>query len=43
MASITKPLASTIEVVDGGKVIIMHKLGGMIKRVNSSTEKDILN
>ena len=43
VASSTKPLASTNEMVDGGNLIIMHKTGGMIKRVNASTEKDILD
>ena len=43
VADITKPLASTNEMVDGGNVIIMHKAGGMIKRVSASTEADILN
>ena len=43
VASITKPLASTNEMVDGGNVIITHKLVGMIERVGASTEKDILN
>ena len=43
VASITKPLASTNEMVDGGNVIIMHKEGGMIKRVSASTEKEILD
>ena len=42
-ANITKPLASTNEMVDGGDLIIMHKLGGMIKRVSASIESDILS
>ena len=41
-ASITKPPASTNEMVDGGKLIIMQKLGGMIKRVSASTASDVL-
>ena len=40
VASITKPLASTNETLDGGNLIIMRKLGGVIKSVSASTEKD---
>ena len=43
VANITKPLASTSEMAHGTNLIIMHNLGCMIKRVNASTESDILN
>ena len=43
MTSVTKPLASTNEMVGGGNKIIVHKQGGMNDKASASTEEEILN
>ena len=33
VADVTKPLAATNEMVDGGNMVIMHRRGGVVKSV----------
>ena len=41
VAEITKPLASVTEMVDSGNLVIMHKTGGIVKRLSPDTERKI--
>jgi hypothetical protein len=41
VAAITKPLASVTEMVDSGNIVIMHKTGGIVKRLSPDTERKI--
>ena len=34
VAEITKPLASITEIVESGDLVIMHKTGGIVKRLS---------
>ena len=38
VAGMTKPLASVTEMVDSGNIVIMHKTGGIVKRLSRDTE-----
>ena len=41
VAEITKPLASVDEMVSGGMMVIMHRTGGIAKRLDIDTERKI--
>ena len=41
MAEITKPLASVDEMVANGMMVIMHRSGGIAKRLDIETERKI--
>jgi hypothetical protein len=41
VAEITKPLASVDEMVAGGMMVIMHRSGGIVKRLDSESERKI--
>ena len=34
VATVTKPLASTIEMADAGNIVITHKTGGLVKQLS---------
>ena len=40
-AATTKPTTSVTEMVDSGNLVIMHKTGGIIKRMSPSIERKI--
>ena len=40
VAEVTKPLALVDEMVAGGIMVIMHRSGGMAKRLDSNSEED---
>ena len=42
VADVTKPLAATSEMVDGGNMVIMHRRGGVVKSVGREVEEKIL-
>ena len=41
VADVTKPLAAAIEAVDGGRTIILHRTGGIEKKLIHESEKKI--
>ena len=41
VAEITKPLASVDEMVSSGMMVIMHRSGGIAKRLDPDTERQI--
>ena len=41
VADVTKPLAAASEAVDGGRTIILHRTGGIVKKLNHESEKKI--
>ena len=41
VAEVTKPLASVDEMVAGGMMVIMHRSGGIAKRLDSDSERRI--
>ena len=41
MADVTKPLAAATEAVDGGRTIILHRTGGIVKKLSPESEKKI--
>ena len=43
VADVTRPLASTAEMVDSGNIVLMYKSGGIIKQVTPEQERSILN
>ena len=42
VVKVTKPLASANEIVDADHWIVMHKNGGIIKKLNEETQKEIV-
>ena len=42
VVKVTKPLASANEIVDAGHWIVMHKKGGIIKKVSEEAQKEIM-
>ena len=42
VVKVTKPLASANEIVDAGHWIVMHKEGGIIKKVSEEAQKEIM-
>ena len=42
VVKVTKPLASANEIVDAGHWIIMHKNGGIIKKIGEEAQKEIM-
>ena len=42
VVKVTKPLASANEIVDADHWIVMHKEGGIIKRISEEAQKEIL-
>ena len=41
VATVTKPLAAATEAVDTGHMVILHKTGGIVKKLSHETEKKI--
>ena len=41
VADVTKPLAAANEMVDSGNMVILHKTGGIVKKLSHSAEKQI--
>ena len=41
VADVTKPLAAATEAVDSGRTIILHRTGGIVKKLSSESEKKI--
>ena len=41
VADVTKPLAAATEAVDGGRTIILHRTGGIVKKLSLESEKKI--
>ena len=41
VADVTKPLAAATEAVDSGRTIILHKTGGIVKKLSHESEKKI--
>ena len=41
VADVTKPLAAATEAVDGGRTIILHRTGGIVKKLSPESEKMI--
>ena len=41
VASVTKPLAAANEMVESGNLVVLHKTGGIIKKMSHSAEKQI--
>jgi hypothetical protein len=41
VADVTKPLAAATEAVDSGRTIILHRTGGIVKKLSSESEKMI--
>ena len=41
VASVTKPLAAANEMVEAGNLVVLHKTGGIIKKMSHSAEKQI--
>ena len=41
VAEVTKPIASVDEMVSSGMMVIMHRSGGIAKRLDSDTERKI--
>ena len=41
VADVTKPLAAATEAVDGGRTIILHRTGGIVKKLSHESEKKI--
>ena len=42
MADVTKPLAASSEMVNGGNLAVIHKQCGMIKHLNNASQDKIL-
>ena len=42
VAEVTKPLASVDEMVSSGMMVIMHRSGGIAKRLDADSERRIL-
>ena len=42
VAKVSKPLASTAEMVDAGNLVIMHKEGGVIKQMNADQAHQVM-
>ena len=41
VAKVTKPLAAATEAVDSGNMVILHKTGGIVKKLSHETKKKI--
>ena len=41
VADVTKPLAAATEAVDGGRTVILHRTGGIVKKLSHESEKKI--
>ena len=41
VADVTKPLAAASEAVDSGKTIVLHRTGGIVKKLSHESEKKI--
>ena len=41
VADVTKPLAAASEAVDAGRTIILHRTGGIVKKLSHESEKKI--
>ena len=41
VADVTKPLAAATEAVDGGRTIILHRTGGIVKKLSLESEQKI--
>ena len=41
VADVTKPLAAATEAVDSGRTIILHRTGGIVKKLSLESEKKI--
>ena len=41
VADVTKPLASATEMTDHGNLVVLHKTGGIVKKLSEKTVKEI--